>query len=118
MSSLRFTKRQRLRSRGEFLLVRQEGQLYRGRYFFVGIRPDDSLPSVRVGIVTGRKYGNAVERAKIRRLVRELFRLSQMHFILKADMVIVPKPNARKITSPVLREELIKLWSQSGILKK
>jgi ribonuclease P protein component len=66
----------RLQSRPEFLRVR-EGERRRGRHFILEVldrKAPDEPP--RVGFTVTKKQGNAVERNRIRRRLREAVRLS------------------------------------------
>lgn len=64
---------ERLRKRAEFLAVRR-GQRRRGRFFLLEVldHGDDRAP--RVGFTVTRKSGNAVERNRIRRRLKEALR--------------------------------------------
>jgi ribonuclease P protein component len=45
----------------------------------------------RVGVITGRRIGEAVVRTRARRLLREAFRLNQPHLIHPVDVVLVAR---------------------------
>ena len=45
----------------------------------------------RVGVITGRRLGNAVVRSRARRLLREAFRLNQLHLLRPVDLVLVAR---------------------------
>src|SRR5262245_61233417 len=47
----------------------------------------------RVGVITGRRVGEAVVRNRARRLLREAFRLSQRNLIQPVDLVLVARPS-------------------------
>jgi ribonuclease P protein component len=51
-------------------------------------------PVARLGITTSRKSGNAVQRNKIRRLLREVFRQHKDLFTVAVDLVFVAKAEA------------------------
>ncbi|MBD9374187.1 ribonuclease P protein component [Rhizobium sp. ARZ01] len=66
----------RLKSRPQFLYVR-EGEKRKGPLFLLEMRDrhePDSLP--RVGFTVTKKHGNAVERNRMRRRLKEAVRLS------------------------------------------
>lgn len=46
---------------------------------------------VRIGLTVGRKVGNAVTRNRVKRVLREFFRLHQASIDSPVDIVIVPK---------------------------
>jgi len=57
---------------------------------FVRPRQDDA-PGLRIGLTVGKKVGNAVARNRVKRVLREYFRLRQEQFSCPADIVVVPK---------------------------
>jgi ribonuclease P protein component len=58
-----------------------------------GREPDGPLPT-RLGITVTRKIGNAVARNRIKRLVREVFRLHRARLPEGLDLVWVAKQQA------------------------
>ena len=66
-----------LRNSGEFRRVYSRGRRYDGRLMTAFVHPN-GLPHHRLGITASRKAtGNAVERNRSKRLLRETFRLSK-----------------------------------------
>lgn len=71
----------RLKKRSEFLALRR-GQKRRGKYFLLEILDRDGVGSTkpRVGYTVTRKQGNAVQRNRIRRRLKEAVRLNSHLF--------------------------------------
>lgn len=71
--SLAYPKSARLRQREEFRRMLSKGEVFPGQEVLVRRLPNDTGRS-RLGISTPRRYGRAVQRNRLRRLVREAFR--------------------------------------------
>jgi ribonuclease P protein component len=102
-----FPARLRIKQRREFLQVQQGGRKHHVRHFIVFVSPrstrepagaptdpSPTLVPTRLGITVTRKIGNAVERNRIKRLVREVFRLHRARLPEGLDLVWVAKQQA------------------------
>jgi ribonuclease P protein component len=70
-----------------------------------------------LGVITTRKLGNAVVRARARRLLREAFRLHQHDLATAVDLVLVAQRTiVGKGLAPV-ENDLLAAWRRGGILK-
>ena len=63
----------RLRSRGEFVAVQEQGRRVSTRFMILLGQPN-TLTCDRLGIIASRKFGGAVARNRAKRRLRELFR--------------------------------------------
>jgi ribonuclease P protein component len=112
----RFPKRRRLLKRQEFLRVQQDGAKVHSRAFLglvlVG-RPD-----VRIGITTSKRLGSAVQRNRLRRLVREAFRRGFMQIPEQAEVVVIPKKCAVDMDGRDIIEDLGLLSKRMGAIGK
>jgi ribonuclease P protein component len=90
---LGFPRSSRLKQRSDFARARAEGlRLVCGCLIAnVASRPPD-LAS-RLGVVTSRKIGGAVQRSRARRLLRESFRLHQGELARPVDLVLIARPS-------------------------
>ncbi|MGE5380957.1 MAG: ribonuclease P protein component [Methylocystaceae bacterium] len=86
-------KEMRLRKKGEFRQVYDQGKKYFGKYMLLFVIINGSEIN-RYGIVASKKVGNAVTRNRSRRQVREVIR--NAHGKLKSgnDMILVIKSSA------------------------
>jgi len=80
-----------LRTTGEFQRVYRSGRRLQGEGFGL-IFLANGLEYNRLGISVQRKAGNAVRRNRIKRLIREVFRLHRDQFPLSADVVFTVRP--------------------------
>jgi len=63
------------------------------------------IGTTRLGVVAGRKVGHAVTRNRIKRLLREAFRLNKQRFPPGHDIVIIVRPRIPPCTyADVVRE--------------
>lgn len=63
----------------------------------------------KLGITAPKKYGNAVERNRFKRLVREAFRTSVPHLSSSLECNVYPRKAAKNATMQELKDELLKL---------
>jgi ribonuclease P protein component len=110
--ALSFPRARRLVRRADFLHCYDLGQRFFSRNFvffavFAGARPGQW----RLGLAVTRKSGNAVWRNRIKRVVREFFRLRQREMPQGLDLVVVPKRSLdpRKLTLGGLTREFLPL---------
>jgi ribonuclease P protein component len=75
------------------------------------VRPNEQAVA-RLGLsIAARTVGNAVSRNRLRRLIRESFRLQQTT-LPPVDVVIGARSAARVASAPDLRAGLQQLWNQ------
>ena len=67
---------ERLRQRADFLAAATGAKVPTAAFRAAGARRDDEGGPVRVGFTVSKKVGNAVERNRVRRRLREIVRLS------------------------------------------
>jgi ribonuclease P protein component len=111
-----FPSREHLRRGADFRRAYDTGRRGAGRLLVVYAVP--ATTGVRqVGFVTSRRVGNAVVRNRVRRLMREAYRLNKMKFSDHLQLVVIARPAARGAAFVAVQSELLELCRQLAIVK-
>ena len=70
----------------------------------------------RVGVTVSKKLGKAVVRNRVRRRIREAYRIHEDQFQPGWDIVIVARSRAVDVSFQKLTQSLLSLSEQAGIL--
>ncbi len=107
---LRLPARSRLKLGHEFARVKVQGRRTVSGCLIANWLELAAGASPRLGVITSKKVGNAVHRARARRLLRETFRLHQHDLAQPVSLVLVARPSiARKGLAAVERDFLAAL---------
>jgi ribonuclease P protein component len=85
-----FTKRDRIRNKSDFERLRKSGAKSSDDAFLTVILEND-LGYSRLGLAVPKRIGNAVARNRIKRLIREAFRLNRDSLPGSIDLLVVVK---------------------------
>ena len=113
-------RRRRLSRSAEFDRVYREGSSHASRHLVLHSFPraaDSDGP--RLGISVGRKVGGAVERNRMKRLLREAFWSAAADLPADNDFVLVARPDASELAErgeAAVEEALRELLAQTGLL--
>ncbi|MEK6539015.1 MAG: ribonuclease P protein component [Deltaproteobacteria bacterium] len=87
MGQYSFTRAERLLKSKDFISARKEGKKVTGRNLVVFFKKNN-LGIRRLGLAVSSKVGGAVKRSRIKRLLREFFRLNKELFPSSTDIFI------------------------------
>src|SRR5690348_6403763 len=106
----------RVRRAGDFAALRQASGRLGGRCFSVRWRPN-GLDHARLGLAVSKRVSKrAVERNRIKRLVRESFRRARLR-LPPIDLVVMARDVAAGVPGNELLVELDALWRRLPPLK-
>ena len=107
-----FPKSARVRTRRDFLAIQGGGRKLHTDSFLVFVAPGPS-GGKRLGITVSKRVGNAVVRNRVKRLVREIYRLRQAAFPVGADVVFVAKRSAAELEFARADQEVERLCARA-----
>lgn len=106
-----FTSAHRLRHKPEFDLIYREGRRLGDGNFLLIVRPN-ARQHARLGLsISAKAVGNAVNRNRVKRLLRESFR-RHVHRLPPIDVVVNARPPARTADNPALARSIEQLWDK------
>ncbi|MFQ5796717.1 MAG: ribonuclease P protein component [Candidatus Bipolaricaulia bacterium] len=105
---MKFGRENRLRSRADFERIYRQGQLLQSHELRIFVlHKQEQTP--RLGIAISRRVGGAVKRNRIKRAIREGFRLHKAVFV-GTDTVVQPKVCAGKMENRAIQTAFLKLY--------
>lgn len=109
--NFRFPKSARILTSKEFKRVASQARRFSTRYFILLVQ-NTNHPPPRIGLTVSRKTGNAVVRSRIKRVIREFFRLQRSCLTPNIHCVIIAKPLAGQTINAELTRNLQELFVQ------
>jgi ribonuclease P protein component len=89
-------------------------QKWVGRFMVLWLRSGEKA-ELRLGVVSSRKVGGAVQRVRARRLLREVYRRNRHKLTGHFDVVLVARGNILKAESEAIEREFLALAGQAGV---
>jgi ribonuclease P protein component len=103
-----FTREDRILKRLDFIKRKPNTRKIRSQNFLVIIRPNP-LGRTRLGLSVGKNRGGAVERNRIKRLLREFFRKGRGRLPASQDIIIIAQKGSNPLTYRQVLDELAPL---------
>jgi ribonuclease P protein component len=115
---LQLPRSRRIQLGRDFLRVRNQGKrLAVGCLIANWLELPGETPN-RVGVITGKKIGGAVQRNRARRLLRESFRQHQHEFNQPVDLVLVARNSIVGKSFSEVEKDFLQALKRGGLLKQ
>ncbi|KIR02507.1 ribonuclease P protein component [Lachnospiraceae bacterium TWA4] len=79
----------------EFVKIYHHGKSKANKYLVMYIKESEDINTIRIGISVSKKVGNSVVRHRIKRLIKESFRLHTSELKTGYDLVVVARQSAK-----------------------
>ena len=100
-----FRQFERIRKKSEYLSIYQQGTRSYTHHFTI-VFQKNQLGYRRLGITVSKKVGGAVRRNRIKRMVREFFRLNKNQVAESQDTVVIGKKGMPRLSYQDVCKEL------------
>ncbi len=94
------------------------GKSKAGRYMVVYSLKSRPADVDRLGLTVSKKLGKAVTRNRIRRRLREAYRLNEPSFRTGYDVVIVARHGSETAPFEALKDEMLRLFRELGMTEE
>jgi len=101
----------------EFKRVFTKGKWLKGKYVVVYFLRN-KLALNNLGIAVGKKTGCSVERNRIKRLIRECYRINESLLSTGYNIVILWKSSQKDVAFMELEKDIIEIFYKSGLRRK
>jgi len=114
---LRLNRASRLVQSRDFARVRQQGERLAQGCLIANWNKLSAGAKMKLGIVTSKKIGGAIERSRARRLLRESFRLHQHEFAQPVELVLVARNSIAKKKFADVEKDFLTALNRAKLLK-
>jgi ribonuclease P protein component len=114
---LRLSRASRVTQNRDFVRIRQQGERLAQGCLVANWNklPDGASP--KLGVVTSRKIGGAVQRTRARRLLRESFRQHQHEFTQPIEIILVARNSIAGKKFADVEKDFLTTLRRAGLLR-
>lgn len=105
-----------LKKNEDFQHVYKNGKSHANKYLIMYVK-ENGTERNRVGISVSKKVGNSVVRHRVKRLVKESYRLQEEVFNSGLDIVIIARNNAASVGFYEIQSALLHLGKLHQLIK-
>ena len=113
---LGFPKSARLFRASEFQRMKREGSSFHGKFIVLSVLKNVPATEVRIGFITSRRVGGAVDRNRVRRRLREILRHARPQIHAGTWLTIIARQAAATASQQMLAAEWQQLARRSSVL--
>jgi ribonuclease P protein component len=112
----KLSKNMKLHKNKSFQTVYKFGKSYSNKQLVLYVL-STKTSSRRIGFAAGKRLGNAVVRNRMKRLLREAYRLNQQHIKTGMDLILVGRRPAIDLKCAAVTKAFLALCAKAQILK-
>lgn len=108
-----------IKDNAEFQKVLKSGKWFGAEYIVIYVLPNNKEDN-RIGVAVGKKAGKSVVRNRLKRLIREAYRLNTEQIEKGFDIVIVWKSSANidNVNFDMVQKSLLKCLNKANLMNK
>ena len=114
---LRLARASRVTANRDFMRIRQVGERLAQGCLIANWNPLPDGAKPKLGVVTSRKIGGAVQRTRARRLLRESFRLHQHEFVQPVEIILVARNSIAGKKFADVEKDFLATLRRAGLLR-
>lgn len=107
-------KEHRIRKNEEFRNIYKNGKSFSNQLLVLYVYKNDRKIN-RVGIVVSKKVGNSVIRNRIKRLIKESYRLNNSKLIDGYDLIFIARVTAKDKSYAEIESSVLNLFKKAGL---
>lgn len=107
-----------LKKNYEFKNVLTKGNFYKGKYVTIYIQKRNDNMNV-IGIAVSKKIAKANKRNRVKRLIRESYRLNKNNLLQQYNIVFICNKNVKieELNYHIINEDIVNLFKKARIYK-